>query len=291
MERLAAGHAVVALALLAGMAACRAAPQQREYDLRGQILDVDQRRATALIRHQDIPGFMPAMTMPFRVKDVHLLDGFSRGDLVRARLVVTDTDAWLSRLQRVGHADAPAGTSAPPPVYPLLAPGDEVPEITLTAAGGGTFTLSSLRGRVVGLTFIYTRCPLPQFCPLMDRQFADLQRRLRADAGARERTALLSISFDPEYDTPAVLAAHARQVGADEETWRFATAPREVIDPFARQFGMVVMREGGSAITHNLRTAVIDARGRLVRVVGGGDWTPADLAGEMSRLASAGRRP
>lgn len=275
---------LLALTLLLAAVACQAgAPAGREFDLRGQVLDVDRPRATALIRHEDIPGFMPAMTMPFRVKDARMLDNCQRGDLVLARLVVTDTDAWLSRLERVGHGDVLGPVPEAP--EPLLAPGAEVPDIELVAADGRPFAFSSLRGKAVALTFIYTRCPLPQFCPLMDRQFEEVRRRVQADPRLQQGAVLLSISFDPEYDTPAVLTAHARLVGADGTAWRFATAPRATLDPFARQFGLVVMRDGSAAFTHNLRTAVVDRQGRLVRVFGGNDWTPAELVDALGRLA------
>jgi protein SCO1/2 len=216
-----------------------------------------------------------------------LLDGCQRGDLVKARLVVTDTDAWLSRLERTGHAEVAAQAADEAPTDPLLGPGDQVPDARLVAADGQAFAFSSLRGRVVALTFIYTRCPLPQFCPLMDRQFQEVQRRVQADGRLRQEVALLSISFDPEYDTEAVLAAHARRVGADGTTWRFATAPRAVVDPFARQFGLVVMRDDPTTLTHNLRTALVDRQGRLVRVYNGREWTPEDLVAEIAKVADA----
>jgi protein SCO1/2 len=132
---------------------------------------------------------------------------------------------------------------------------------------------------VVALTFIYTRCPLPDFCPRMNRHFSAVQAALLDDPQLRLRSRLLSLSLDPDYDTPAVLAAHARQANADPRVWSFLGGSREAIDRFAVPFGVYVVRDDKNpgTITHNLRTAVIAADGRLVTVFSGGDWTPADL--------------
>ncbi len=255
------------------VAACR--PAGRQFDLRGQILAVDADAGVVTIRHGDIQGFMPSMTMPFKVRDRQLLHGRVVGDLVTGTLFVTDTDAYLIRLDVTGHGQVLQ--VARPPVAEVLQPGAEVPDARLIDATGRPFDLSSLRGSVVTLTFVYTRCPLPQFCPLMDRQFAAVLARVRAEPRLRESVRMLSISFDPEYDTPAVLEAHGRRVGADGTIWRFATADRRTIDTMAPRFGVVVVRDDPNSITHNLRTAVIDRQGRLVTIYNGGDWTPDTL--------------
>ncbi len=278
------------------LAACRATPA-REYELRGQVLRVQPAERVVTIRHDDIKGFMPAMTMPFKVSDGALLDGLKRGDLVRATLVVSDTDAYLSRLVRVGHTDLTEVEASPSPAPDLLRAGDEIPNVRLVQSDGRPLQFSSLRGSAVVLTFVYTRCPLPQFCPLMDRQFAALARRLRDEPGlASQRDAragsragapsvrLLSISFDPEYDTPAVLAAHAREVGADGITWRYVTADRQTIDAFAPRFGLVLERDEPGTITHNLRTAVVDRQGRLVKIYDGNDWTVGQILADLLAL-------
>lgn len=269
-----------------GVAACNSSPAARQFELRGQILDIDRDAGVVTIRHGDIKGFMPAMTMPFKVKDRQLLQGRRAGDLVTGTLLVTDTDAYLIRLDVTGHGEVRQAGSRPS-VADILQPGSEVPDARLVDAHGRPFDLSSLRGSVVALTFIYTRCPLPQFCPLMDRQFAAVLARVRGEPRLRGSVRMLSISFDPEYDTPAVLDAHARRVGADGAIWRFATADRRTIDTLALRFGMVVVREDPNSITHNLRTAVIDRQGRLVKIYDGSDWTPDELVAAL--LNTAGR--
>ena len=264
----------------AGTAACSRA---RQYELHGQILAVDRERQEITIKHDDIRGFMPGMTMPFKVKDARMLEGRQAGDLVTAMLVVEHANAYLSSVERTGHAEV----TAPPPAprVEILEPGELVPDIRLTGQTGTTHQLSAWRGRVVAVTFIYTRCPLPDFCPLMDRHFKAVQDHILADPLMRERVALLSISFDPGFDTPEVLAAHAAHAGADASVWQFLTGEQEAIARFASRFGTSIIREGSdsAAITHNLRTAVIASDGTLVTVFKGAEWAPGDLIRALSQ--------
>jgi protein SCO1/2 len=276
-------RAAVILALVCAWACAPARP--RDYELRGQILEIDTQNGVVTIRHGDIKGFMPAMTMPFKVKDKGLLKSRRPGDFVTGTLSVTDADVYLTRLDVTGHGEVAHVGNRPPAIADILQPGSAVPDARLIDATGRAFALSSLRGSVVALTFVYTRCPLPQFCPLMDRQFAAVLARIRNDARLRGLVRLLSISFDPEYDIPAVLDAHARQAGADGTLWRFATADRATIDAFAPRFGMVVVRDNGGAITHNLRTAIIDRQGRLVKIYDGNDWTADELVADLVKTA------
>jgi protein SCO1/2 len=165
-----------------------------------------------------------------------------------------------------------------------------VPDVSFVDEAGAARQLAGWRGRAIVVTFIFTRCPLPDFCPLMDTHFAAVQRQVRDDERLRGRVQLLSVSFDPSHDTPAVLAAHAKKNGADPAVWNFVTGDREEIDAFAALFGVSVMREGTnpSDIVHNLRTAVIDGNGRLVKVFNGIQWESADLVAEL-RSAVGGR--
>ena len=221
---------------------------------------------------------MPGMTMPFKVSNPALLEERAPGDLVRATLVVNDSRGILTAIERTGHAPV---TELPParPAAEALRPGDEVPDVELVDESGATRHLSEWQGRAIGLTFIYTRCPLPDFCPLMDRQFAEAQQMILADAELRGRVQLLSISFDPAYDTPAVLATHAKKVGANPSTWSFLTGTASDIDVFAAHFGVSIMREGSDpgSVVHNLRTAVVDPRGKLVTIINGMQWAPSEL--------------
>ena len=260
-----------------GCATAAACSRAREYELRGQVLAVDRERQEITIKHEDIRGFMPGMTMPFKVKDPGLLDGREPGDLVKATLVVEDVNGYLSTLERTGHAEVVV--PAPTPRVNLLEPGQRVPDVRVIDEAGTAHPLSAWRGRVLAVTFTYTRCPLPDFCPRMDRHFHAVQGELLADPALRDRVALLSVSFDPAFDTPQVLAAHARRLQADPRVWHFVTGEQEEIAGFAARFGISVIRVSSNTadVTHKLRTAVIASDGTLVTVFTGNEWTPADL--------------
>jgi protein SCO1/2 len=278
----------VALTLLLVCAAC-ARGREREYELHGQVLAVDRSRQEITIKHDDIRGFMPGMTMPFKVRDAKLLDQRNPGDLVSATLVVEDTEGYLKAITATGHAPPRA---APParPALDLLNPGDAIPDVALVDQDGTARRLSDWRGRSLAITFIYTRCPLPDFCPVMDRRFAEAQGQILDDAVLRERVHLASISFDPAFDTPQVLAAHAAKVGAHNFAWSFLTGAAADVEPFAARFGVSVIREGANAseVVHNLRTPVIDGSGRLVTVLTGSDWQASELIAALKD--ASGRR-
>lgn len=273
------------VALLAqGCAAPEPAP--RQYEVEGQILAVRPEQNEVLIKHGDIKGFMPAMTMPFKVRHSQLLEGKQPGDLVKATLTVNAAEGWLETLDKTGSAPLEASAAVPPAAFVVpVKPGDEAPDTPLTNQDGQPITIPALsEGRhPVAVTFIYIRCPLPQFCPLLDRRFAEVQRGVQADPALRGRARLLSVSFDPDADTPERLKAHAARLSADPAIWQFATASREVVDRFAAAFGVNVIRERDGTITHNMRTVVVGADGRVVSVHEGSDWTAADILGEMRR--------
>jgi protein SCO1 len=261
--------------LLLSAAACTRQPVARQYQLTGQILEVKPGGTELVISHHDIPGFMPAMTMPFRLKDPAQAKGLVPGDLVRATLMVTDDEAWLSSVEKTGRAALPVETASAAPAADLIAPGEMVPDETLIDQDGKAFRLSSLRGSAVLLTFVYTRCPLPEFCPRMDVNFGAVQRAIKSGR-LHGPIHLVSVSFDPDFDTPAVLRTHAARVGADPAIWTFATAPDRRVEAWGARLGLSLIRDptDPTSITHNLRTAVIDREGRLVRILDGNQWTP-----------------
>jgi protein SCO1/2 len=272
------------MAVLCVTLACAPAPEPRQYELVGQVLGVDRAKQEILIRHQDIPGFMPGMTMPFKVRDEDLLEGPEAGDLVTATLVVEEVDAYLSAITRTGHAplDSPAGGPAIS-AGDLLEPGDIVDDTGLVDQDGAARPLTQLEGHRVAVTFIYTRCPLPDFCPLMDRHFLEVQRQLASRPELAD-VRLVSVTLDPEFDTPEVLRAHAARLGADPRRWRFVTGEPDAVAAFARTLGVTAEADAGdpAALVHNLRTAVLDAEGRLVTATSGNQWTPADLVADLT---------
>jgi protein SCO1 len=272
--------------------ACAPAAPKNTYVLRGQILSIEAPRKTLTIKHGEIKGLMPAMTMPYTVRDEKLLSGLAPGDLVDATLVVESNDAFLSRIQKTGTAplDPSAAAAAAPTTYAsgveLLKPGDAVPDAPFVTEDGRRVRFRMFAGAPIVMTFVYTRCPLPTFCPLMDRHFAEMQAPLAADPSLA-RVHLVTVTFDPEYDTPAVLKQHAESLHADPKRWTFLTGSRDDIDRFAARFGLVVSRAPNDPrdITHNLRTVVIDSHGKLVTTYTGNDWTPRQILADLKSVA------
>lgn len=282
--------ASLVVATLLAAVSCSRAPEAPTYQLVGQVLAVRPETSEILVRHEDIKGFMPAMTMPYRVKDAALLKDRAAGDLITATLTVEPELAWLSAITKTGTAplpeDAPTKIPAAAGVQ-LLKPGDVVPATPLVDQEDKPLALPDWRGSAMVITFIYTRCPLPQFCPLMDRRFAEIQAMAAADPALKGKVRLLSISFDPATDRAAVLRAHATKAGADPAVWRFATAEESVVDRLAATFGVNVIREKDGTITHNLRTAVVDANGRIVSVHDSNAWSAASIVDELKTAVLA----
>ena len=268
---------VTLLALAA--TACSQPPEPRLYEVRGQILGINPERQEVLVDHEDIEGFMPAMVMPYKVQDASLLDGKEPGDLVTATLVVEEVNAYLSTLTATGRAPIQAPAAAPL-ITDILKDGDVVPDYPLVDQSGTPRPIGSLQGHRIALTFMYTRCPLPDFCPLMDKQFAELQQEIRRSPELAD-VRLVSVTLDPEFDTPAVLDAHARALGADADLWHFVTGDPDEVLAFAKRFGVIAEPGELNTVVHSLRTAVIDPQGRLVTAYSGNMWSPAELVADL----------
>jgi len=288
-------HRLLPLILLAALAApaCkREAPPAagQRYPLKGKVVEVDLANRKVTIAHEDIPGFMPAMTMPFVVleKDAALLRGVEPGDEITATLVAPDSRYWLEELVVVkkGTPD-PNATPAPRAHEPH--PGDTLPDVGLVDQDGKPLRLADYHGKAVALTFVFTRCPLPDFCPLMMKKFAAAHASLAKDAALASRTHLLTISFDTKHDTPDVLRAFGKpfQKTAPPFThWTLATGKDEAIRTLGGALELDYVEENRS-FTHNLRTAVVDREGKLQRLFRGNEWTPEELVAELKAAAGA----
>ncbi len=279
----------IVLLLTLAATACRQAPEPRRYELRGQILGINLERQEVLVDHENIEGFMPAMAMPYTVQDAGLLEGKEPGDLVTATLVVEEVNAYLSTLTTVGRA--PILTPSAGPVITdadMLKNGDVVPDYALVDQSRTPRPIGSLKGHRVALTFIYTRCPLAEFCPLMDKQFADVQEQIKQSPELAD-VRLVSVTLDPEFDTPAVLEAHAQALGADPSLWHFVTGDRDEVLAFAKRFGVIAEPGEPDTLVHNLRTAVIDPQGRLVTAYSGNMWSPAELVADLKATPASPR--
>ncbi len=252
---------------------------EQVFDVRGQVRGFQTDGSTVRIAHEEIPGFMPAMEMPFTVKDPSLLRGLAAGDAVKFRLVVTKDDSWITHIEKIvadpklgaSAAASPTNTEAQSAPLPL---GQQVPDFTLTDQHGRPLHLHDFHGKAVVLTFIYTRCPLPNYCPLMSKNFASLQERFSNEFPGKVQ--LLSISFDPQFDTPETLNRYAALFQKDDRNWTFATGTPEQVNKVTGMFGLV--REPASGfINHDLRTALISPEGRLLHVWRSNVWTPFEV--------------
>ena len=199
--------ALFIVSLLAGCS--KPAPQTpanlKRYRLTGRVVSTDKRASSVMIDGDDIPGFMAAMTMPYTVKDAAVLDKLSPGDQITADIVVQGDDSWLENIVITGHSTPPK----PAAELHIPAAGDAVPDFKFVNQDNRPISLRRYRGQALLLTFIYTRCPFPDFCPRLSRQFAEINRQLQADPMLYRKTRLLSISFDPAHDTPKVLRTYA----------------------------------------------------------------------------------
>ena len=261
---------------------CRRSGNEKRFDLKGKVVLVEPDKHLVTVSHEDIKGYMPSMTMPFTVPNDSDLQILAPDDQITATLVVDGSQAWLEDLIITRQS---ANTAAMPGVV-MAKEGDEVPNFTLRNQDNREIRMQNYRGKTLLLTFIYTRCPIPEFCTLMSNNFAQVDRALSADAAVYGKTHLLSISIDPSYDTPEVLrsygAAHTERY--QNETfahWEFATGTTEQVKKIAEFFGLSYIQEKDQII-HGLRTAIISPEGKVVKIYNGNDWKPDEIVNEMS---------
>jgi len=267
-----------ALPLLAAVALlCGCSHSQKRYQLNGTVISIDSTRGNVSVSHDAIPGFMPAMLMEYRVKDASALQQLHLNDSVTADLVVAGDRSWLENIRVTAKAPAQPVTVTTTSTFHMPQPGEEVPNFRLVDQNSRTFSLSSLRGRPLAITFIYSRCPLPDYCPRMNSNFAELLKNETVNSQPRNLR-LLSISFDPEHDTPEVLRRmHARWThGPDAHSWTFAVIPPKTLPRVLEWFGLTALPDQGM-ITHSLSTTLIAPDGKVIAWWHGNSWTPADI--------------
>jgi protein SCO1/2 len=264
------------------------ASEVKRYNFKGKVVAVDRAKKKATIAHEDIPGFMNAMTMEFPIRADWVWDDLTKDSEIRAELVVTKDEYWL---ENIGIVAAPnPNQPAPTPNENFAQIGKEIPDFTLTNQDGKRFSMKDYRGRALAITFIYSTCPLPNFCILMSKNFSDLANQLNDDAELKDKIRLLSVSFDPKTDTPAKLKEYGRgYLGKDSKTdftlWQLATGTEKEVKDVADFFGLryEVSAEDKEQFNHSLRTAVIAPDGKVIKIFPGSDWTPNDLLRELQK--------
>src|SRR5208283_2339775 len=261
---------VLLLVVMAGCKPKAAAPEAgaKAYAARGIVRQIADDRHNVTIQHEAIPGYMSAMTMDFPVKNTNELNGISAADEITFKLMVGETDSWIESIHLVAHhAENAANNTRIFQVPPTeLKPGDPLPDCELVAEDGSPVRFSDFRGRVVAFTFFFSRCPLPDYCPRMSKNFSETRKLILSTPNAPTNWLLLCISFDPEFDKPEVLSSYAGFYrNGDSNHWLFAAAPSNSLARLAPGLDLMIMRIGGNIMSHNLRTVVLDPQGRIYR--------------------------
>ncbi|HVF54571.1 MAG TPA: SCO family protein [Pyrinomonadaceae bacterium] len=279
---------IILLLLCTAIPACQS-PQTVEgkrYELKGKVVSVDRVQQRVTIEHGEIRGYMDAMTMPFNVKDTAIIRDISPNDSIQATLVVSEASSWLEDI-----AVTKPATKLPAAEQPATGearPGDSPPDFSLVNQDGKRIRLAQYKGKALLLTFIYTRCPLPEYCTLMSENFGEIEKELQKDARLYDRTHLLSISIDPDYDTPKVLrsygAAHTENYTRETfKHWEFASGTKDEVKAVAQFFGLTYYPERDQ-ITHSLRTAIIAPDGKVYKVYNGNEWKPEEVVRDLRAL-------
>ncbi len=258
------------------------------YKLRGKVVSTNARTEEVTLNHEAIPGFMEAMTMPYKLKDPSILGELHPEDELTADLLVSqgaDADLFLDHIVVVAQGKP---DYKPTVVYHVPAPGDKVPDFALRNQDGRSIHLDQFRGKELLITFIYTRCPLPNFCPLVTHNFAVIEKQLAFDPALLAKTQLLSISFDPEHDTPERLRAYGAQyIGSDQKSafahWDFAVAEKPVLKEMAKYFDVGLTAGTDQTINHTLSTTLIGPDGKVVRFYPGNEWTPDQVVADVKQ--------
>ncbi|MGE0655705.1 MAG: SCO family protein [Pyrinomonadaceae bacterium] len=267
----------------------------KRYPFKGTVVSIDRARSKARIDHEAIPGFMEAMEMDFPIHEDWVWENLAPGAEVHAELVVDMNAKEPYWLERIGIVALPQPGQAPLPVNEKFAQiGKDVPDFSLTDQDGKKFSLKDYRGKALAITFIYRDCPLPEFCIKMSRYFSDMANQIAADPEARKKVRLLSISFDPERDTPAKLKEYGlgylgKDAKDDFTVWQLGVGPDKDVRAIADFFGLRYEADATdkTQINHSLITAVVSPEGKVTRIFSGGNWTPEQVLGELQAQAAA----
>ena len=287
--------AFLALGAIIAITGChRSTPQaarassssEKPHHIRGVVVSTDAAKGAVTLDTEAIPGYMEAMIMPYSLRNPGIISELHPGDTITADLFTSESESALDNIVIVGQAKA---DYKPPVAYKPLNPGDPVPDFKLLNQSGKLIHISQFRGKVLLVTFIYTRCPLANYCPRMSRNFAKLDKLLASDFDLYSGTHLLSISFDPAYDTPAVLRSYGGAYTgqySDEKFihWDFAAPPQKELPDVLHFFLVGATPEKDRTITHSLSTVVIDPDGKVYKWYPTNDWTPEQLLADVKQL-------
>ncbi|HEY6952656.1 MAG TPA: SCO family protein [Bacteroidota bacterium] len=262
----------------------------KTFPLKGEVVRIMPDEQRVMIAHEEIPNYMKAMTMPFKVKDTTLLATVHVGDSVVATLAVSRTESWLETISVLRKGEAPKVLSGEEILFKkMVKEGDPIPDPEFTNQESKKLHLSAYRGKVIALTFIYTRCPLPDFCIRMSDNFSRIQNSLKKNRSLDGKWHLFSITFDPDFDKPSILKQYGKTYGADFSDWDFLVTDKQSLEKIADAFDLTYQPDEGGLIAHTLRTVIVDSKGNVVRILKGNDWTPDQVAASISELTANNR--
>lgn len=260
---------------------------------RGVVKEVKADGRTVVVQHEAISNYMAAMTMPFRARDTNDIPALRSGDEVTFRLTVMGEESWIDHVRKTGRtravdspADAAASTNVPPEGVNVL---EALSTYTFTNEFGRPVRISDYRGQAIGLTFFFTRCPLPEYCPRLTKNFAGATEKLKAMPAAPTNWHLFSISFDPEFDTPAILRGYGRVYRYDSNRWSFLTGSLADIREITARFGFSAQKSS-AGFDHTFLTVVLDREGYVQSAWPIGGDTTDNLVGEILKAAAATNR-
>jgi protein SCO1/2 len=261
--------------------------QAHTFDVRGIVREaLDPKTSELTIEHENIPGYMPSMIVPFFVKEPQAAQGFARGDGIQFQLFITQKEAWIAGLKKISASTVQIG---PPKQQvrkvsvPRVKVHDLCPDFALIDQSGWPVTKASYRHSMFLITFMYTGCTVPSSCALMAQNFEAIQKAVAADPDTQGKLKLLSVSIDPDNDTPAHLADYAANHTKDTENWRFATGSADQIASLTSAFSVYVQPEGDT-ISHGLCTALIGADGVIIEIWRGNAWTPDEVVSTIKTV-------
>lgn len=261
----------------------------KRYDLTGKVLTFDKKTKIASIEHEEIPGYMSAMTMDFEIrKPEWAWEAITPGAVVSGDLMVDNVNGkfWL---EVKGIVEPRGDQTASTTREDKASEGKEIPDFVLTNQDGNPVSAKDFRGKALAITFIYSECPLPEFCILMSKNFSDLANMVAKDDELKDKIRLLSISFDPKRDTPEKLKSYGLgylgkdSLAKDFKIWQLARGEDKKIRQIADFFGLRYEIDGKDTtqFNHSLRTVVISPEGQVTKVFSGNDWKPKDLLDAM----------
>jgi protein SCO1/2 len=270
-------------------------PPARTFTVQGILRAIDFAGKSVTVEHEDIPDFMPAMAMPFDVKNMAEVELLKAGDAIEFKLVVAEKSSWIEGVKRIDPREIQLPAKEPVAAaqngnVARLKEGDRLPDYQLTDSKGREITRETFAGKPLLLTFIFTRCPIPNFCPLMTTNFREVQQALMASPDQANSVQLLSISFDPQFDTPQVLSEYAASQTKNTDQWRFATGTSHETGRLTQAFAIAVNQESGT-INHGLATALVDGHGVIRNIWRGNAWKPDEVIAALRDLGIEFTKP